>query len=255
MGETQLSCVRVLLRFVVGHGRASVVWWFDLVESAQWLYGDGCWLLSTWLSGCRGCQNAKRAVAVLRLRAPLESGGSPDGMHVCGFREVDPEQLDIAQSSQTRDLALVHTTRHYFPTTHAVNNVTCHGPGAYTQVVKTRCLREQSSVVRTIGWYLSDDVPAAPPDIKRRTYICKTTRKDMHIHVAIRTLERCMHVVQLLCIRSGVSFEDSSLPAGTRPDPAEPNLTSCDCSMQRAHFFGPLAEHRPAPQLDQNSKN
>ena len=55
--------------------------------------------------------------------------------------------------------------------------------------------------------HLSDDVPAAPPEIKRRTYICKTTRKDMHIHVALRALERCMDVVRLLCIRSGIIFE------------------------------------------------
>lgn len=47
----------------------------------QWLYSDGCWLLLTWLSGCRGLKAKRAAVAVLRLRAPLDGAWVPDGMH------------------------------------------------------------------------------------------------------------------------------------------------------------------------------
>jgi hypothetical protein len=139
-------------------------------------------------------------------------------MHVCcGFRDGDPDQLDIAQSSQTRGLALVQTTIHYSSTTHAVNSVTCHDPGAYTRVGKATLdvllskaqLAEQSAFHGTTC--------CRTPVIKRRTYICKTTRKDMHTHVALRTLERCMDVVQLLLIRQLPFFEDSSLAAGTSP--------------------------------------
>jgi hypothetical protein len=39
----------------------------------------------------------------------------------------------------------------------------------------------------------------------------------MHTHVALRTLERCMDVVQLLLIRQLPFLEDSSLAAGTSP--------------------------------------
>jgi hypothetical protein len=54
-----------------------------------------------------------------------------------GFAMMIPSSwMDIAQSSQTRGRALVHTTRHYFSTTQAVNSVTCHDPGAYTRMDK-----------------------------------------------------------------------------------------------------------------------
>ena len=137
-------------------------------------------------------------------------------MHVCGFRDGDPDQLDIAQSSQTRGLAW-STLQYTISQLHTLSTMSLvmvkapiHKWSRLEVFLSKAQLAEQSVSV-------SQTTSSRSPEIKRRTYICKTTRKDMHVHVALRALERCMDVVQLLYIRSGIVFEDSSLDAGTRP--------------------------------------
>jgi len=73
----------------------------------------------------------------------------------------------------------------------------------------------------------------------------------MHILVALRALERCMDVVRLLCIRSGIVFEGlishcrhSSL---TWLDQILPGYSIVPDAM---YLFGPVAESQPRrPQL------
>lgn len=167
-------------------------------SSPQWLYG-------CFRPGCRVVERAKSLDErlLLRLRAPLEGRWVPR-WYAClraGFRDVDPEHLDIAQSSLTQGLAqVVYTTTCCFSTTDAVNSTTCHDPGASTRMVKSVFVTLSKALLTEQLLCLGRLVAAPQISNVVHTY-ARRQEKICKIHVALRPLQICMDVVQLLFIR------------------------------------------------------
>lgn len=227
------------------------------VESAQELYSDGCWLLPTWLSGCRECQNAKRAVAVLKLRAPLEAGGSPMVCMSAGFAMLIPGSWTSRNHLRLEAWLGPHFNT-LFP--NYIRCQQCHlswSRRLYTSGQESRLdgflskaqLSDQSlSISRTTCLPLPQRSNVAHTYARRQEKICISILRYSSTHA--RKMHGCratsLHPTRSLFSRSRISLQALIL------DLAGPNFTHCTRVPYAMHLFGPVAEAQPRrPQLYQ----